>query len=504
MRKLTITLSTLLLLGLFIIFLTPFVIGILIEKNYPGIFEKLSRAPQVSSKIIQYQRGWFSSNAIIKVTLHSPRIRNYSESVEIISHIQHGPVILEKLADGSKKLLVAIAIMKNHSNTHFLKMKTRVVWQITGAIKGHVFPSSLVYQFLDGNLTISGVKGNFKLSRSFQEMSGKMSMDSGSLVLKNSNIVPPVIRPLIKLNQMSSDVDFKNVKFKDKRNKVIGKLWFGYRKVNIGKLTIFNREGHPFEFSNISLNMTSTQQDDKANLALRYGINQVKGSDLAVGPIQFAIAMDGLNSQALAQLTHQLTKEQQRRKLTQRELAKFYQPALSLLGQGFIISLQKFNIGTAQGAVDLTAHITVPKQSGAPNFHFLADNLAASLQLKMPRIWLLHLLTHFFNHEDHQNEANGQQPQTAEQKANQSIEDWINNKILIQKDKDLLFDLTYKKGDLLINGAPPDFKALLGPEKEEKNQNSNQKIKEQQKQDEQDVEKQNQQTVQSNEATDNQ
>src|ERR1700727_908223 len=82
--------------------LSPWAMGIYLERLYPSVF-KVYETLGLHVKVIQYHRGWFSSDAKMLLQIQQPNVNQLLTQLklpiefELSSHIQHGPIIYRPL-----------------------------------------------------------------------------------------------------------------------------------------------------------------------------------------------------------------------------------------------------------------------------------------------------------------------------------------------------------------------------------------------------------------------
>ncbi len=123
-----------LILFLLIIVSIPLIDGILFQKNIVKLVETINQDHRVKIEILEYYRGWFSSQAKIKVTLSSKDVNYLSQTTMLEFHptasisfileekIKHGPVIYDNqdlqfgYANIQSKLII------DHTKVEFMRI----------------------------------------------------------------------------------------------------------------------------------------------------------------------------------------------------------------------------------------------------------------------------------------------------------------------------------------------------------------------------------------------
>ena len=89
---------------LFLLVASPFVLGFKIKNDYPAVLAELSDLVQADIQIASYERGFFSSNAVLDIGLNGVPFK-----FQLKENIIHGPIYLGLINQGKLPFVAAVA-----------------------------------------------------------------------------------------------------------------------------------------------------------------------------------------------------------------------------------------------------------------------------------------------------------------------------------------------------------------------------------------------------------
>ena len=110
MKKSSIIIGIIIVIIAAILLITPYVLGERLQKSYPALLNRIDQSPNVNAALISYQRGFFESQAKIKLTR---KIHKTINTFIVNQTIFHGPVIFTKNAKNRWRLYIAKGVVKN-------------------------------------------------------------------------------------------------------------------------------------------------------------------------------------------------------------------------------------------------------------------------------------------------------------------------------------------------------------------------------------------------------
>lgn len=443
MKKLSITLGTLILIGLFVIFVLPFFIGIWIQNEYPKVVDKLSANQGFSIKVLAYHRGWFSSDARIQIQLNDKllKMEKYSglstnSSISVNERIHHGPFIFTKNTDGKKEFLFAAALIQNNTKLAENHLQSNTEWSFGNTLNSHFIAKKLSFGSNQQKIQLNGLQGNFHYSPGSQHVKVDVNLKQARM-----QITPQGTHTkggIITISNVNSAGDYSTK----------GPLWYGIRKMSAGQVTVNTPEKTQIIIKNISANIQQRQKQLNTDIVLLFETQLFHGPNMQWGPAQLQLRISNLNTKSLINFMNRATAVQQ---IAQPKAAiLMYQPFMKLIGQGLTIKLDKFFLRTPKGPIDVNAELQIKPQSGSPSLPGIMKNLLAHASLQIPKPLLAQHLTDTYKKKpSHKHTA---LKTTPEKMAEQQIQHWISTNMLTQSGDILSMTVNFQQGKLLING----------------------------------------------------
>lgn len=433
MRKLTVSLGIIIFLCLFVVFGTPYIMGILIQKQYPQVLARISKSPEMTMSLVKYHRGWFKSTATLRVSVLDKWLKGNS-AFTVNETIEHGPFIFAHTAKGSQFML-ARALLINKSQSQDIKFNASTVWTLTNKLNSQFNANNIRIENQTHGVHLQNVTGKVNYLPNKKAVMAHVTMQQGS-IKGNQNIN-------IQFNKAESISNLRNE----------GIMWYGKREAKIASMLIQFGQSQPLKLNGINFNSIVKKNQDSMNVGLNYSLNKVTGQNVNLGPVQLSLAINGLNIAELTKLNKAArsmpTLAGRRPNLAQ--LAPLMQPMMALIGKGFSIELSKLNITTPEGQAKLKAKIVFMKQTGPANFLTVTKNISGQATLEVPGEWLVKQLA--------QKSAKKMSPQLQQsinplELAKQQVAHWVKVGQLIKNGKILTLTVTYQHGQLLLNGKP--------------------------------------------------
>ncbi len=439
MRKLTITLSIVIVLGLLVVFGLPFGMGFMIKDQYQGVLKDLSQTNDIKAKLISFHRGWFDSTAKVRIHLGSQVEQDKTKGMSFVvtEHIQHGPFIIAKSKNGKTSLLFARALIQNKIDDNGIRFHSKTVWTMDNVLKNH-FQSEDIH-FKNGNMTftLKGLSGNMSYGVDSHKVVFNVLLESASLQTPSFTV---------SLNQLKSDANYVQD----------DTVWFGQRTLTINNITA-QLKNDTISINDVAINAKQNQQAQKTNLFFTYNTKTIKSDSMNIGPIVLDVSIKGLDTVALKQLTGDAAKTSADQSTNPQQIAKLYSPLLQLVSKVLRIDVNQFTIRTDDGRVVFDAFINIPNQNGKPSMSLLTKNTTAKANLTVPHQWLLQQLTDFYEKRKNNGHVPGTDNLTPEQMAELQIKFWLKNEKLVPDGDNLVMKMTFKNGQMLINDKPPSF-----------------------------------------------
>lgn len=422
MRALKWTVSIIVILGFVLGVALPFSIGIWIQKIYPSVFLGSVNASSVQMTLLEYHRGIYSSTAKVALNFNSA---NTSSRVVFLENIQHGPLVFE---NGP---VLALALINAKSDDPKFQANSRTIWKLNRRII-----STLHIPTLDVSSTpIHFSLQNLNMQINYHSVEQKLKADATIDKMELQGSAPSAFT--VNLNQITSTQDLS------KENNI----WYGSRSGTIAEIIISNPQGSIAQIHNLSATGSITAVADKTNVQMNY---QAKNSTIlnnAVDSVDFAFSINNLDTKSLSDLIEKMEAKKESSSTT--NINAVSEGGLELISKGILIQLDRFSIMTKQGEARADGKLSLPPLGSGNVFQLLAA-LKIDFNTQVPKDLLIPLLT-----EHYQNDKTIPATSTPAEYAQQQVDTWIQQKILIPASNGLLImKVQFENSKLLVNGAP--------------------------------------------------
>jgi len=274
--------------------ISPFALGFKIKDDYSALTQKMSDVMQVNLRIAKYDRGFFSSDVIVEMQLPGMPV-----GIQFKENIIHGPIYLGLINQGKSPFIAAVVKGELLPAPGFEDMveqafsgQPAIVYQslidFTGSvdIDGYMPPVDTVIEQDTGPLVIksSGMLLTSHYSSADEKISGENKLSKFVLKSEDANI---------NLNNL-------NISFSGKMGE--NNLLMGDSVLSLDKLDVQSNNDQ-FVLSNFSISSVSTEAGALVSAQLRMNAQEILLSNQKLGPIIFALSINGLNAGSLNQIT---------------------------------------------------------------------------------------------------------------------------------------------------------------------------------------------------------
>ncbi|WP_267257272.1 YdgA family protein [Coxiella endosymbiont of Ornithodoros maritimus] len=432
MRKLINSIIGVALIVVIVLLVLPLGMSFWLKNNYSSILTRLSQSHNVSLKLINFDRGWFASKAVIQVIIPNSEDKTTQPiKFTINQHIFNGPFIFSK-NNHKVKLHCAKALLYTTSNDPNFTFHSSTLLRFNNSSKNSIYASNV-----------------------------NVANGQEQIVLKDTNL-EILYNPLTQ--RLVSDAVIKSALISEQQNKILimdnitwyndlhyaTPLWEGKRSLSLNKFTYYLTPEQPIEVKNFILENQQNPVNDTTTFTFSSHADSIKDAPLNLAPLDIKFSLTQINTAALVNLINTAL-NQNHLKLNPQQLHQFQTPAINLLAQGLEVSLAHLIFGTEEGQVSVQGQLYLLAQNQSPDLSQIIINSKGKLQAKIPMAWLKKELSRIY--EDKKVELDDQ-ALTPEQIADQQIQYWINNKKLIQQNQNVELTINYYKGKLLFNNLP--------------------------------------------------
>lgn len=143
MRKLINSIIGVALIVVIVLLVLPLGMSFWLKNNYPSILTRLSQAHNVSLKLINFDRGWFASKAVIQVIIPNSEDKTTQPiKFTINQHIFNGPFIFSK-NNHKVKLHCAKALVYTTSNDPNFTFHSSTLLRFNNSSKSSLYASNV-------------------------------------------------------------------------------------------------------------------------------------------------------------------------------------------------------------------------------------------------------------------------------------------------------------------------------------------------------------------------
>ena len=436
MKKTSLTLLTLVVIIIALVFVLPYAMGYFVEKRVPTILQALSSS-KVNLQLENYQRGWFNSTANIKVTV-GPGHKTF----EMVESITHGPFFFTTTSEGNKRFAVGQAAFQMQ-NIQGMNFTANAVVGLNGKVIGFVRSSQFIVTTPQGvNVMYSNLEIVFTISPDIQHIQGYAEFAGAQIQMQNLQAI------------------LQNVKINFNLQRGSSGLWLRDQLLSVQSVVLsVGQPNQRITLNGFNQQFTTREVNGRLNAILITSLQSVDTPTLQTGPYYLNLAINDLDILSLQKLIEFFQENdpisQQFSHFQKQQLAAMF---LDLIGKGMNLVIHQLSVITPKGTIAAKANITLPTQQNGGGLMLALTNAKADLTIEGPEPLLSDALKIYFikyqmQHPDIQIDPI--------ELSDQQIQQWIKTGWIVQDGNQLQLILNYQKGQLLINGR--DQKTLSSP-----------------------------------------
>jgi uncharacterized protein YdgA (DUF945 family) len=370
---------------------SPFALGFKIKNDYADLTQKISSMMSIDVRMVKYDRGYFSADALLEVQLPGlPFALQFKEK------IIHGPVYLGLLNQGKSPFIAAVVNGKMLPVIGF----ENIIEQVFSG------QPALIYQ------NLIDFVGNVDSDAYISPINTFIEQDSGRLIINSSAMLiteyysaqEEKISGEVNLSKLLINSDDVKISLNNLNISFAGKignngLLIGDSVLSLDKL---NAQSHTDQFSlrNFSASSVSTEVGSLLNSQIRINTQEILLSNQKLGPIIFALGINGLNANSI----NQLSDIQQRMDANIRQGIPAEQVNAQLMGEIItvvpellkqaVISIDPFSVQSELGKLEASVNFSVDgmQQNTVTNPLFLLNAIRLEVNLAVDESLLKQLL----------------------------------------------------------------------------------------------------------------
>ena len=278
---------------LVVVVASPFALGFKIQNDYSVMLRNLSNILQVDIRVMQYNRGFFSSSAIIEYAVPNSAV-NFRMQEEII----HGPVYLGLINQG-KSPLVAAVIKGNATSSPASDPIMRQLFSGNNA---------LVYQ------NLIDFAGNFKTEGYLPPINKVIQLDAVEFKVRSSGMVftehysaingtltGEVSVPSFNLSEIDTNINLQDMKLSFHGSMGQNGLMMGDSVLALAKLDIKSLD-EQFAMHNLNVRSITSEHGVLVDSQAQVNVREIYASNQKLGPVSINASVNGLNARSIKQL----------------------------------------------------------------------------------------------------------------------------------------------------------------------------------------------------------
>ncbi len=367
-----------------------FGMGVVTKRTLKENLNVVNASNSVMVKILNYDRGWFTSTATIEWQAHIPQrvMKTTDGETEVIAAqnlemtipvvIYHGPVMFV-----NKSIKFGLGYAQTN-----LPLPNKFNAQFANTFTADSTKPALSLDVLVNYLNKSTIElklPSFKLARKQGGQLNWLGMTSETTVTKNAD----KINGSFELQGAQITKDLTNatigtISSNYKLHKTNNGLYLGYANVSIPSVAINHAEKKVFELSNLNMESDSDIDNGLFDSHLKLSIDKVFADGKSYGPGKVAISVVNLDAAVLAHINQQAAQAQQGTVLEKQQALLAVLPDVpKLLSKGAKIEVSELRLEMPQGSIDGKLELSLPKNESNNPFE-LIQKVEGDARLTVP------------------------------------------------------------------------------------------------------------------------
>ncbi len=278
---------------LILVTITPFALGFKVKSDYARLIDEFSQVYQVDLQIVNYQQGYFGSDAVLEIVLPE-----FQQSITLKERIVHGPLYLGLINQGRSPLVAAV---------------------VTGQIEASVDASEDLKQFLSGENSlvyqnIIDFKGDVDSQAYFPNLNQVINNESGTTRVKTTGLIlnqqyvssSRMIKGEAQLPEFSlqsdlSTVTIENINISYSLSIGSNQLMIGDSVASIGLIDVISADSQ-FAMKSLTVRSVASENTELINSGVQISLRELLASNQKFGPISLNISVNGLNASSLQEI----------------------------------------------------------------------------------------------------------------------------------------------------------------------------------------------------------
>lgn len=354
--------------------------GLVTERTLKKNVDVINQSNGLFVDIEQYDRGWFTSTAVLNWRLHIPErlvkdqngqsttVPAQDHKIQMPLTIYHGPIIYTGtgvrfgLGFASSELSLPPMYLQKFSNLFTSasdqpKLRLSIFVNYLNNSRLHIgLPAfKLIAKQGGDQFDWYGMDTDFSVSSNLKNIDGSVNIDGASLIKNKMKAM---------LGKVSSDYDF---------HQTDTGLYLGEASISLPSFVVTENDQKVFELEQFSLSSKSDVEGGLFSSYFSSSLNKVTARNKLYGPATLEMSIKNLDADVLAAINEQANKMQQGSTDSERQQALFaLLPQLpKLFSKGAQFEISKLSLTMPEGAVEGDMQVSLPKGDAGNPFQLL-------------------------------------------------------------------------------------------------------------------------------------
>ena len=278
---------------LLLLVVSPIGLGFKIKSDYGLMINNLSDIMQADVRVVSYNRGFFTSDALIEVSIPNAPI-----AIQFRENIIHGPLYLGLINQGKSPLAAAVVNGELVPNAEFRAQVNRLFagqsplkYQSIVDFAGNVASEAYVPPV---DSVIEDDTGALAIQSSGMVMSSRYSMDNQ--VMSGESSLPALA---ISSDQGSMSMENMNLNFSARMGS--NGLLMGDSNLSLSKLDVLSQDDQ-FAMHDLRISSVNSEVGQLVNSLVQMNAREIYASNERFGPATFNMAVNGINANSLKKI----------------------------------------------------------------------------------------------------------------------------------------------------------------------------------------------------------
>ncbi len=353
-----IILPLLVIVAIFIV--APFFIGSQAESKLKEIYAKANQNPNVKFEIVEYNRGWFSSDAKIELKIVPTTMQPTNDfTLVVFQHMQHGPILWKSNGLGLGLADTKYGVELSEEMQAELDKMEGLDKDAVTAVSRLSFDGSSTSLFTISPFTVN--KDNKKIVvkggefRTSVEMSGKVTVDGewqGMQAAENDQTIFDFGVLSIKLDQslVSGEIFSPSALFE------------GAFNVSLAKMDIISpTPSETVQIDGMYLTTSTQFANDLAHFDFSLGAKNIKAIGQEFDTLSYDLSLENIDKEVMLELNNMLLQGDNIDSTIAMEKMQTLLP--KLVANDPVFKLNRLGVNTSSGEINTTATVSIDKDS---------------------------------------------------------------------------------------------------------------------------------------------